>query len=88
MDFKPAPGKIALRFVDDGGEYVKLKDSSESHPPSDDAVMATVVAAGAEVKGLKKGDTVLVHSYAKDGTRVDDTTVVTDSWCWIGTIVD
>lgn len=86
-DITPSEGKVALTFVDD----VDGDDDDRGATPSDDGVeyegcIAIVVGVGAGVKGVKKGSTVIVSPWARDGLKVGDDTVICDSYCIAATI--
>lgn len=70
VDLKPVRGLVVLQF---------LGESDSQSADHDSACFALVVAAGTDVPA-KKGDTVLVREYAKDSTRIDDDTVITDGY--------
>lgn len=93
LDIKPVEGMVALQILDD--PKAKDDDSSDmvsaSGAPSDDsyntALTAIVIGIGPKgPAGVKKGSIVLCRGYARDGLRIDDDVVLTDSYCIAGVV--
>lgn len=86
LDVEPVEGFVALQIVDDETEEErKARIARNAHAPSqsyNEAIYAIVVGIGPKgPKGVKKGDTVLVRKYARDGLRLDENTVLCESYC-------
>lgn len=78
MEIRPSQYRVALTFLEE--------DSSDYDT---EVLLATINGVGAEVKGYKKGDTVLVMRSSKDeGIKVDDVTYVVSDWCLVGLVTD
>lgn len=83
-ELKPVEGKVVLKFLDEESDEERDKrlDSYSNAPPdSDKGLWAQVLAAGAKCP-CKKGDVVLVSSWARDsGIDLGDDSVLTDAYC-------
>lgn len=82
LELKPVEGMVVLRFFDEDPDDDKPESSFGNEAPDDynKGIKALVVAAGAKVPA-KKGQTVFVRSYAKNGADLGDGTVLTDGYC-------
>lgn len=95
-DIRPAEGKIALQFLDDEEE----EEEEEKEQPQrgstpvmaeepERAIPAVCVGVGPRVTVCKKGDTVLVRKYARNGgIAISAETRILDSWCVVATIAN
>jgi len=100
LDITPVEGMVALQIVDDEDETEREQRlaSRNTNAPSDsynEAIVAIVVALGPNSKsamgpkiptGVKKGSTVLVRKYARDGLRIDDDTVLVETYCIVALV--
>lgn len=80
VDIKPAEGMIAVKFVDDADD-----EAYEPEGFDNEGVLAIVLGVGAKTK-VKKGDTVITRSYARDGTCLGDGVHLIDDYCILATI--
>jgi hypothetical protein len=83
VSIKPAPGMVALRFVDDLDDD---DDISTNIDVDNYGLIATVLGVGDDVKGVRKGSTVIVRTYARDGLKLGENSVLTEAYCVIATI--
>ena len=86
IECRPVEGFVALQIVDDETEEERERRLAErSGAPSDsynEAIVAIVVGIGPKgPSGVKRGSTVLVRKYARDGLRLDDDTVLVETYC-------
>jgi hypothetical protein len=85
---EPAEGMVALEFLDE--EKQEEERSGYDAPPSSDdyneAVFAICVGVGKKVTSCKRGDTVLVRAYAREGVHVSDDVVLVEAYCVLGTV--
>lgn len=84
LDITPVEGFVALQIVDDESEEEREARRRLDAPSSsyNEAIYAIVVAVGPKAPaGVKKGVTVLVRKYARDGLRLDDDTVLVENYC-------
>lgn len=72
MDIIPSGSNVALEFLD-----------SDDDQPNDenDCLYALCVGVGKDVKSCKRGDTVIVDKWAREGLKVSDTVVLCESYC-------
>jgi len=84
-DIKPVEGYVALQLLDDESEEEREARRRASNGPSEsynEAMYAVVVGIGPKgPAGVKKGSTVLVRKYARDGLRISDDVVLVESYC-------
>lgn len=84
-DIRPVEGYVALRLLDGETEEERLRRQANNTGPSqsyNEAIPAVVVAIGPKgPTGVKKGTTVLVRKYARDGLRLDDDVVLVEHYC-------
>lgn len=74
--FKPVNGDVFLQFFEDTDSGISDEDSYR------DVIPALVVDAGPDVVGgVKKGQTVLVYGWARDGVKLTERMVVQYSGC-------
>lgn len=86
LDVTPVEGFVALQIVDDETEEEReARKQSYSQAPSDsynEAITAIVVGVGPKApKGVVRGAVVLVRKYARDGLRLDEDTVLVETYC-------
>ncbi len=86
LDVTPVEGFVALQIVDDETEEEReARKQSYSQGPSDsynEAITAIVVGVGPKApKGVVRGAVVLVRKYARDGLRLDEDTVLVETYC-------
>jgi len=93
LDIKPIEGMVALQIVDDESEEEREKRlaiRANGIAPSDsynEAIIAIVVGIGPKgPAGLKKGSTVMVRKYARDGLRLDEDTVLVETYCIVAVV--
>jgi hypothetical protein len=85
LGIEPAEGYVAIEFLD--GEDADPADHARPAPVSNDeneALMAMCVGVGKKVTTCKRGDTVLVRPYARNGIRVGDNIVLVEAYCVVG----
>lgn len=87
---KPAEGKIAITLVDDDEDKKPRPMAGPGPAPapteSDDCVLGTVVAVGAKVPGVKKGDVVVLRSWARSEPRIGERLIICDAYSVLATI--
>jgi co-chaperonin GroES (HSP10) len=84
LDIAPVEGFVALQIVDDETEEERELRKNRDYPSDsyNEAIYAIVVGVGPKAPaGVKKGATVLVRKYARDGLRIDDDTVLVETYC-------
>jgi len=97
LDIKPVEGMVALQILDDpkakddDSSAGMLSASNSLSSASDDsyntALTAIVIGIGPKgPAGVKKGSIVLCRGYARDGLKIDDDVVLTDSYCIAGIV--
>jgi len=91
LDVKPIEGMVALQLVDDETEEEReQRIASRQNAPSDsynEAIIAIVVGIGPKgPAGVKKGSTVMVRKYARDGLRLDADTVLVETYCIVAVV--
>lgn len=82
LQIEPAEGYVALEFLD-GNEDDESPPSSRSgaqQSDSDNLVFAMCVGTGKKVTCCKRGDTVVVMPYARQGMRVSDDVVIVEAY--------
>jgi hypothetical protein len=85
---EPAEGMIALEFLDDEKQE-ETRPKYDAPPSSDaynEAVFAICVGVGKKVTTCKRGDTLVVRAYAREGVRVSDDVVIVEAYCVLGTV--
>lgn len=84
MQIEPAEGMVALEFLDDGDE----KTESYRNDPGEasEGIFAMCVGVGRDVKRCKRGDTVIVDKWAREGMKVGDGVILVDQWAVKGTV--
>jgi hypothetical protein len=85
VDIKPAEGMVAVKFVDDGDGDDDAASATPSEPMPYEGVLAIVLGVGAKTS-VKKGDTIVVRPYARDGLCLGDGVYLIDSYCIAATI--
>lgn len=87
-DIEPAEGYVAIKLIDDEDEPESKQPSNVPTPmdAENKAVMGICMAVGKKVTCCKKGDTVFCRPYARHGLRVDDNTVLVESYCVAGRV--
>lgn len=79
----PSEGKVALTFLDDEeGEPETYPQPNEPDP----CFLAIVAGVGAKVTGIKKGDTVVVRSWARSAPCIGGNTHVCDAYDVLATL--
>jgi|1185.fasta_scaffold00702_7 co-chaperonin GroES (HSP10) len=78
-DLKPVKGMVILQFFGDEDSVSDANASYGATPYEDKTCLAQVVAAGPETN-VKKGQIVMVRGYARQATKIDDDTVIVDSY--------
>lgn len=86
LDVTPVEGYVALQIVDDEtDEEREARRQRYSQGPSEsynEAIHAIVIGVGPKApKGVVKGAVVLVRKYARDGLRLDEDTVLVETYC-------
>lgn len=84
---EPAEGFVALEFLDDEKQDEERNQYAE--PGSDsynEALFAVCVGVGKKVTVCKRGDTVVVRAYAREGIHVSDDVVLCESYCVVGKV--
>lgn len=79
LQIEPAEGYVALEFLDDA-EDDDAPPSYDSPSDDNDGVFAMVVGVGKKVTNCKRGDTVVVSKWAKEGMRIGDDCVLCESY--------
>jgi hypothetical protein len=85
---EPAEGMVALEFLDDAKQET-TRPNYDAPSGSDDyntAIFAIVVGVGKKVTNCKRGDTVVVRAYAREGIKVDDDVVIVEAYCVVGKV--
>jgi hypothetical protein len=83
----PAEGYVALEFLEDEAQEAERADYDA--PNSDDyseAVFAVCVGVGKKVTVCKRGDTVIVREYARQGVHISDDVVLVEAYCVLGIV--
>lgn len=70
MDIIPSGSNVALEFLDD-----------DEQSDENECLYAMCVGVGKDVKSCKRGDTVIVDKWAREGLKVSDTVVLCESYC-------
>lgn len=85
---KPVEGKIAIKLVDDDEEKKPrpMAGPAPTAPDADECVLGTVVAVGAKLPGLKKGDVVLLRGWVRSEPRLGESTLICDAYHVLATI--
>ncbi len=90
LDIKPTQGKVALQLLDDGDEDQDTEPMAANANPTpedyNETIYAIVIGVGPDVKGIKKGSTVLVRSFVRNDPRVSDDVVISESWNVLATV--
>ncbi len=88
LEVEPAEGMVALRILEDvdgDEEDAKVSPQAVPYPTAEpiynEALIALCVGAGRKVTICKRGDTVLVDKWARNGLHIDDDTVVVEAYC-------
>ncbi len=84
LDITPVEGFVALQLVDDETEEERERRMGAPYASDsyNEAIYAVVVGVGPKAPaGVKKGATVLVRKYARDGLRIEDDVVLVESYC-------
>lgn len=85
---KPTEGRVLVKFVDaDDTKPGASMGSPMETSQGQEGVLATVLAVGPKVTGMKKGDVVILYPWACEGLTVGEDTVITDSYS-IAAVVD
>lgn len=90
-ELKPVKGMVVLKFLTDDesdtdvSRYASNGPSSPSPPERDRTSIAQVIAAGPDTN-VKKGQVVMVRSYAREAPEIDDDTVITDAYCILAVV--
>lgn len=84
LQIEPAEGYIALEFLDEVAEDDEEPEQRQGYagaPTIDnEGLFAMVVGVGKKVTNCKRGDTVVVSKWAKEGMRIGDDVVLCDSY--------
>lgn len=93
VKFVPAEGYLAVKFLDEDEDDEKPESSysSPSTEPKDlgasEAELASVVAVGPKVKGMKAGNLIFTRSGCRKWcTKVGDDTYLLSSYEVLGTV--
>lgn len=92
VTIKPAEGTLAVKFVDDDDDddddsgALATSYNAAPEPMDYEGCLAIVIAVGPKVPGVKKGDTVVTSSWAKDGIKVGGLNLIS-SWDVKATLV-
>lgn len=88
LDVTPVEGYVALQIIDDETEEeraARMQRYSQGPSTSDsynEAITALVVGVGPKApKGVVRGAVVMVRKYARDGLRLDEDTVLVETYC-------
>jgi hypothetical protein len=87
-DLKPVKGMVVLKFLDDEEDSASDANASYGTPQTADrerTCIAQVVAAGAETN-VKRGQVVIVRSYARSAPEIEPGAVIADAYTILAVI--
>lgn len=89
---KPTEGRVVVKFVegdeDDGAASSGQVGDMPMSTVGDSGCLATVIAVGPKVAGVKRGDAVVVYAWAKNGLAVAPQTVIVEAYAIAAVIAD
>jgi hypothetical protein len=84
LQIEPAEGLFALEFLDDEEEETEEQNQTAQTPYPEptprEGCFAIVVGVGKKITGYKRGDTVIVDSYARNGLKIGNNVVLVESY--------
>lgn len=85
VELVPAEGMVAVKFVDEEDDADEAMPGIEEPSDPYEGVLAIVVAVGKKVDA-KKGDTVVMRSWARSGTKLGDNLYICSGFDIVATI--
>lgn len=80
LHIEPAEGMVALEFLDEEDDEERPSYDEYNDGQPNEGVYAICVGVGRDVKRCKRGDTVIVDKWAREGMKVGDDVVLADQW--------
>jgi hypothetical protein len=86
LQIEPAEGMVAIEFVDDEDEEPANAQQAETPSSYNEACFAICVGVGKKVTRCKRGDTVIVMSFARQGIKIGDDVTLCEEYVVKGVV--